>query len=216
MPNAVDSGAVDALVRAVGPMLDRGGRRAGARNLLGEVPEVRALAGSAGVYEVVKAVLGAGAFAVRGLLFDKTPGANWKVPWHQDLTIAVRGRREVAGFGPWSEKEGVAHVQPPAEVLARMVTVRVHLDECNEHNGPLRVIPGSHRSGRLSADEIALRRAEVAEVVCPVGRGGIVVFRPLLLHASSPAVRPAHRRVVHLEFAADELPGGLEWYDRVG
>ena len=35
-----------------------------------------------------------------------------------------------------------------------------------------------------------------------------------LLQASSPALEPEHRRVVHLEFAADELPGDLAWYDR--
>lgn len=95
-----------------------------------------------------------------------------------------------------------------------MVTVRVHLDECGLDNGPVRVIPGSHQAGRLSAAEIARWREEHAAFPCVSARGGALVMRPLLLHASSPSTRPAHRRVVHLEFAAAELPSGLEWYGR--
>lgn len=219
VPGAVEPAAVDVLLAAIGPLAEAVGRtRGGARHLLREVPAVRALARSAAVRGVAEAALGPGAFAVRGLLFDKTPGANWKVVWHQDLTIAVRERREVPGFGPWSEKESVPHVQAPAELLARMVAVRVHLDDCTEANGPVRVLPGSHRDGRLSAADVDARRAEAEEVVCTVPRGGILTFHALLLHASSPARAPAHRRVVHLEYVAAEwaaLPGGLTWYDRV-
>ena len=134
--------------------------------------------------------------------------------WHQDLTIAVRERREVAGFGPWSTKAGIPHVQPPAEVLERKVTLRIHLDRCGPDNGPLRVVPGSHRGGRLDAAAIADHRQRVAEVSCLVDRGGVVILRPLLLHASSAALRPGHRRVIHLECAAEDLPGGLEWHGR--
>jgi len=185
------------------------------RNLLDAVPEVRALADSAAVRGLVEPVLGAGAFPVRGILFDKTPDANWKVAWHQDLSIAVRERREVEGFGPWSEKAGVTHVQPPASVLERMVTVRLHLDDCGPDNGPVHVLPGSHRHGRL--DSAATERWRAGHVPVPTcaGAGGVLLMRPLLLHASSPSTIPAHRRVVHVEFAADELPGGLEWNDRV-
>ncbi len=212
VPDAVDPAAVDALLAAIQPVA--AGTRGGVRHLLRDVPAVRELARSAPVRAVAEAALGPGAFAVRGILFDKTPDANWKVVWHQDLTIAVRERRPVEGFGPWSEKEGVPHVQPPAELLARMVAVRVHLDDCTETNGPVRVIPGSHRDGRLAPDDIDRWRGAGPEVVCTVPRGGILAFYSLLLHASSPAQVPAHRRVVHLEFAADPLPGGLEWYER--
>ncbi|MFL5385530.1 MAG: phytanoyl-CoA dioxygenase family protein [Longimicrobiaceae bacterium] len=184
------------------------------RNLLEAVPAVAELARSPEVRALVEPVLGTGAFAVRGILFDKTPDANWKVAWHQDLTIAVRERREVAGFGPWSEKAGVVHVQPPAAVLERMVTVRLHLDPCGPENGPVQVIPGSHRAGRLSADEVQRWRAERAPEAACIGVGGVLLMRPLLLHASSPSTLPAHRRVIHLEFAADDLPGGLEWHGR--
>jgi hypothetical protein len=66
---------------------------------------------------------------VRATLFDKTPGANWPVPWHWDLTICVAVRLEAPGFGPWTLKAGVHHVQPPVEVLETMVAVRVHLED---------------------------------------------------------------------------------------
>ena len=156
-------------------------------------------------------VLGSACFPVRAIYFDKTQGANWKVPWHQDLTIAVKERREAPGFGPWSRKDGVDHVQPPMALLERMVAVRWHLDDCGAGNGPLRVLPGSHRQGRLTAAAIQAWSAREESVTCIVERGGLLVMRPLLLHASSPATVPCHRRVVHIEYAAEPLPSGLEW-----
>src|SRR4051812_19472297 len=55
------------------------------------------------------AVLGQKARPVRAVYFDKTAAANWAVPWHQDRTIVVRDRAEVAGFGPWTIKGGLQH-----------------------------------------------------------------------------------------------------------
>jgi ectoine hydroxylase-related dioxygenase (phytanoyl-CoA dioxygenase family) len=219
VPDLIGRAEVERLLQA----LDAAGGAEGARrresvyairNLLDAVPEVRALAESPAVRALVEPVLGTSAFPVRGILFDKTPDANWKVAWHQDLAIAVRERRETPGFGPWSEKAGVTHVQPPAAVLERMLTVRVHLDDCGPENGPVHVIPGSHRHGRLDADATARWRETAAAVPTCTGAGGALLMRPLLLHASSPSTTPAHRRVVHIEYAADDLPGGLEWHDR--
>lgn len=188
--------------------------RGGARNLL-DLPAATELARCDAVRAVAESVLGRGCFAVRGLLFDKRPGANWKVPWHQDLTIAARGRVEAEGFGPWSVKAGVTHVQASNAVLEQMLAVRIHLDDCGADNGPLRLIPGSHEAGVLrppAIDEwVATHEAEAGVAVA----GSILAFRPLLLHASSAAVAPSHRRVVHFDFAACELPGGLEWHWRV-
>jgi ectoine hydroxylase-related dioxygenase (phytanoyl-CoA dioxygenase family) len=128
-----------------------------------------------------------------------------------DLIIPVREKRETPGFSGWSVKDGVPHVHPPAEILAGMLTVRLHLDECGADNGPLRVIPGSHRHGKLSAEEIRRLRGETDPVVCSVAAGGALLMKPLLLHASSPAVVPGHRRVLHLEYARDPLPEGQVW-----
>jgi hypothetical protein len=196
-------------------LLDRRGEVYGGRDLLWRIEEVRRLAGSRELTGIVEAVLGPGAFAVRGLFFDKTPTANWNLPWHQDLTIAVRVRREVAGFGPWTLKGGIPHVHAPAELLARMVTIRLHLDDCGPESGPLRVLPGSHASGKLDPAAIAVWASRAGElgVDCHVPADGAVVMRPLLLHASASGTGPGHRRVIHLEYAAEDLPGGLEWYE---
>jgi ectoine hydroxylase-related dioxygenase (phytanoyl-CoA dioxygenase family) len=183
------------------------------RNLLC-VPMVRELAVSKAVKPLIDGLFGKESFAVRGILFNKTPDANWKVVWHQDRTIAVRERKDVADFGPWSIKAGVQHVQPPASFMSKMIAIRLHLDESGENNGPLRLIPRSHRAGYLSSAEIDTWR-ETPSVTCTVPRGGAILMRPLLLHASSSSLRLEPRRVIHLEFAADDLPGGLEWHDRV-
>jgi ectoine hydroxylase-related dioxygenase (phytanoyl-CoA dioxygenase family) len=193
--------------------LQLGNTKHAQRNLL-RVPIVRDLALSEPVKQLVAAILGKDCFAVRGMLFNKTSVSNWKVVWHQDKTIAVRARKDVESFGPWSTKAGVTHVQPPAPVMARMLAIRLHLDESHENNGPLRVVPGSHTAGSLSAEDIATWRQQPS-VICTVPRGGAILMRPLLLHASSSSSKPASRRVIHLEFAAEELSDGLEWHDRV-
>jgi ectoine hydroxylase-related dioxygenase (phytanoyl-CoA dioxygenase family) len=183
------------------------------RNLL-SVASVRHLAISRPVREIMESVLGPECFAVRAIFFNKTRSSNWKVVWHQDLTIAVRGRKDLNGFGPWTTKTGVLHVQPPQEVMSGLLAIRLHLDDSGIENGPLRVIAGSHRQGRLSTGQIGGWDKEQF-VTCIVPKGGALVMRPLLLHASSACASPKSRRVIHLEFAAAELPQGLDWHDRV-
>jgi ectoine hydroxylase-related dioxygenase (phytanoyl-CoA dioxygenase family) len=185
----------------------------GVRNLL-DIPEVAELAQSPAIRNLVDPILGQPAFAVRGTLFDKTPEANWKVPWHQDLSIAVQEKLDLDGFGPWSVKAGVVHAQPPVAILEGMLAVRIHIDDCHEENGPLRVIPGSHRLDRLTADQIQTITSQTAVASCPVDAGGVLLMRPLLLHASSASRSPAHRRVIHIDFACAALPGGLKWLSR--
>lgn len=187
----------------------------GVRNLLETSPAVRRLAGSAEIRQFVTPVLGESAFAVRAVFFDKVPDANWGLGWHQDSVISVRERHEVDGFTAWGQKAGVWQVQPPPEILAEMVAVRVHLDDCGPANGPLRILPGSHRHGWLD-DEIGEWKRNVAEVECVVQSGGVVSLCPLTLHASSKSLSPGHRRVIHIEFAAHDLPVPLEWNARVG
>lgn len=184
---------------------------AGQRSLLRDLPAVRELAHSAEFLSLVAELGCPGAWPVRAVFFDKNLAQNWKVPWHQDLSIAVAERRELPGFSPWSQKDGTLHVQPPTEVLQGMVTLRLHLDDCGSDNGPLRVIPGSHREGKLSPDAITRLRDSKPEQACIVSAGDVVAMSPLILHASSPAASPRHRRVIHIEYTAAALPGGLEW-----
>ncbi len=178
------------------------------RNLL-QLAFVRALIRRDEIREVLSHS-GAGLIPVRAILFDKSPDANWTVPWHQDRSIAVRSRIDLPGFGPWSQKAGVIHVQPPEEILKEMLTFRLHLDACGADNGPLRVIAETHGKV-LDPEDIVTIVREREQSRCITGAGGLVLMSPLLLHASSPATTPHHRRVIHIEFGSTRLPGGLEW-----
>lgn len=155
---------------------------------------------------------GEGAFLIKSVLFDKNKESNWLVPWHQDLTIAVKEKLDVEGFGPWSTKDDVLHTKAPQKVLSEILTIRIHLDECSAENGALKVIPGSHQLGRLK-NEALCRIAESQEpFTCEMQRGGVLLMKPLTIHASSPSAKPSRRRVLHLEYSASELPGGLQWH----
>jgi hypothetical protein len=162
------------------------------------------------------AILGPGARPVRAILFDKTADNNWAVPWHQDRTIAVRERHEFPGFGPWSVKAGVVHVEPPFDVIENMITIRAHLDDCAEDNAPLLVVPGSHRLGRVAAgqtSEIALTHGHAA---CLAAAGDLWIYATSIVHASERAQNPQRRRVLQVDYASDELPGGLQWLGVAG
>lgn len=180
------------------------------------VPELRAVADHPAVRGLAQKALRPKAFVVRATLFDKTPDANWKVPWHQDVTIAVRERKDAPGYGPWSIKEGVQHVQPPSRVLEHMVTVRVHLDGCPAENGALRVMPGTHRLGRIDQNDALRHVSESQAVICAAKAGESLVMRPMLLHASSPSSTPGHRRILHFDFADSELDEGIQWQEHNG
>jgi ectoine hydroxylase-related dioxygenase (phytanoyl-CoA dioxygenase family) len=203
----VDAGLDSAALLELGALLDT--KHPGERNLL-DLPAIRQLARSEAIRNLARPVLGNDCFAVRGILFNKTEEANWKVTGHQDCVIAVAARVGIPGWGPWSINAGVHHVRPASEVMSRMLAVRVHLDDCNADNGPLRVVPGTHKHGFLSDRQIQDWPKSRA-VTCVASRGGAILMRPLLLHSSSPAIVPGSRRVVHLEFAAEELPKGVEF-----
>jgi Phytanoyl-CoA dioxygenase (PhyH) len=192
---------------------EREGDTFGARNLF-SIPAVCKVARLARLHTLLQPLLGKDFRAVRGIFFDKTEAANWPVPWHQDLTVALRERGDVPGWTNWTVKRGVVHAQPPVEILEHMVTVRLHLDDCSPSNGPLRVIRASHGSGRLARERIREMTGAAPECVLPARAGDALFMKPLLLHASSPAKKPSHRRVLHLEFAPPMLlPAGLDWAD---
>jgi ectoine hydroxylase-related dioxygenase (phytanoyl-CoA dioxygenase family) len=161
--------------------------------------------------EILTALLGAGHGLVRALFFDKPPERTWALPWHKDLTVAVRDNRlPSCAFTKPTLKAGVPHVEAPREVREQMVTVRIHLDDVTEENGPLKVLPGSHRTGK------ELRVGDIPAQGIVVQRGDVLLMRPLVAHSSGhshPDTR-RHRRILHLEFAASaELPDGYGWYD---
>ena len=116
------------------------------------------------------------------------------------------------GFGPWTSKAEGVSVQPPVAVLENVVTLRIHLDDCDATNGALKVVPGSHRHGVVPAAAIASYTPNT--ITCAVPAGGAMLMKPLLLHASNRSTSPRPRRVIHLEFASAELPAGLAWRER--
>jgi hypothetical protein len=193
--------------------LARGRREWGVRNLL-FWSSIGALARCDKIRALVTPVLGPGARATRGILFDKSEGANWGVLWHQDLSLAVADRVDIPGWGQWTLKQGVHHAQPSEEVLEKMVTLRIHIDDCDADNGPLCILPGSHAMGRLSAPAIRALRHATSPTICAAAAGDVLMMRPLLVHSSAASERPARRRVIHLEYVDPAvLPAGVRLCD---
>ena len=149
---------------------------------------------------------------VRAVLFDKTPQANWSLGWHQDRTIAVRERQDAPGFGPWSVKAGVQHVEPPFEVIEAMVTLRIHLDPVPTDNAPLLIAPGSHRLGRIATPDVAAAVERCGTIACLADRGDVWSYATPILHASAVAEGHARRRVLQVDYAVAESIAPLAWF----
>ena len=178
------------------------------RNALAQSETIRSLAAS----ESITRHLPPAHLPVRCILFDKTPESNWPVAWHQDLTIAVQNKADIVGYSNWSMKDGVRHVQPTAELLDSMVTIRIHLDDTPKENGALKVIPGSHLHGRVESDQIS--DYLIGEKICPCEAGDAILMKPLILHASDRSQEPGHRRVIHIEYADRSLLNpALRWHE---
>ena len=182
------------------------------RELLKEIPALWPLLDTPALRQLLAGLFPAGCQLVKAIYFDKPAGSNWLVAWHQDLMINVDQRADLPGFGPWTSKPEGVSVQPPVAVLENVVTLRLHLDDCDSTNGALKVVPGSHRCGVVPASEIADYTPRAT--VCTVPAGGAMLMKPLLLHASNRSTSPRPRRVMHLEFASAELPAGLAWRER--
>jgi hypothetical protein len=210
---AVSPDDVRHVISLVEPLLagDQGSKP-GVRRVLQREPRLGELLRRTGVASLARQVCGEGVGIVRAIVFDKSPTANWLVPWHQDAVVAVKQRHDVIGFGPWSIKDGEPHCRPPRSVIDEVAVLRVHLDPCGPEQGPLRVIADSHLNGALVDHELRAAVEMGTSVDCVADAGDIVLMRPLTIHASSRATKPAaRRRVLHLECCAVRLPTPLEW-----
>ena len=174
--------------------------RAGQRHLMGSAA-VRRVATQPRVMELAAAALGGCAVPYRATLFVKSGRRNWLVVWHQDTALPLAQRLACAQWGPWSTKAGVLYAHAPAWALERIVALRIHLDASTPDNGPLRVVPGTHRAGVLDDESVFAMARQGSAVDCVVGRGGVVLMRPLLIHSSSKARVDRPRRVLHVEYA---------------
>ncbi len=179
------------------------------RQFLKEVPAAIPLIFNEKLKASITALFGDGYFVVKSIYFDKPEESNWFVAWHQDLTISVNKRTDHPGFGPWTVKQNQFAVQPPLNILQDNFTVRIHLNDADEGNGALKVVPESHLKGIYRPETIDWDVE--TETTCAVEAGGIMVMRPLLLHASNRTTNHKPRKVIHIEFSRADLPGGLTW-----
>lgn len=183
------------------------------RQFLKEVPEIESLVFNDKLKELLAEVFNKDVFVVKSIYFDKPEKSNWYVAYHQDLTISVDKKIELAGFGPWTVKQEQFAVQPPLSILKRNFTIRIHLDDTNNENGALKVIPKSHLKGIYRPETIDWNVEE--EAICEVKGGGVMLMKPLILHSSSRTTNGQKRRVIHIEFSDVELPTALQWSERL-
>lgn len=155
------------------------------------------------------------ASAIQAIAFDKTAGTNWKVTWHQDLMFPFATPATEPGFDVPCKKEGIDYARPPVAILENLLAVRLHLDDCDLTNGPLRVCPGSHRQGIIPSRDAADYVLTHTEVTCLAAEGELLLMRPLTLHCSSPAIEPRHRRVLHFVYYSGP-PLLIHWHRVIG
>jgi ectoine hydroxylase-related dioxygenase (phytanoyl-CoA dioxygenase family) len=179
------------------------------RQFLKEIPQAAALIFNSKLKAIIHNVFGSDYFVIKSIYFDKPGDSNWFVSYHQDLTISVKDRVETAGYGPWTVKQNQFAVQPPLPVLENIYTIRIHLDDTNEDNGALKVVPNSHSKGIYRPENIDW--SVETEVSCNVEAGGIMLMKPLLLHSSARSTNHNRRRVIHIEFSNVLLTEPLQW-----
>lgn len=183
------------------------------RQFLKEIPETKATIFNDRLKELIRGLFGNDYFPVKSIYFDKPGNSNWFVAYHQDLTISVDKKTAIEGFGPWTVKQNQFAVQPPLDILKNIYTIRIHLDETNEENGALKIVPKSHLKNIYRPETINWTVEE--EVSCNVPQGGIMIMKPLLLHSSGRTTNSNNRRVIHIEFSDMELPEEIEWSERL-
>ncbi|TCI90757.1 phytanoyl-CoA dioxygenase family protein [Tenacibaculum sp. M341] len=151
-------------------------------------------------------------FLSKAIFFNKPSQSNWFVGYHQDMSISVKNKVEKDGYTNWTSKNGQLGVIPPKEVLENTITFRIHLDNTDETNGALKVIPKTHTKGFIRIDENFEKENLGEEYLCNVKKGGVMLMKPLLLHASAKSTSEFDRRVIHLEFCNKEIP--MNWLER--
>lgn len=183
------------------------------RQFLKEIPAIYYLIFNDQLKACIENMTGSDFFVVKSIYFDKPASSNWFVSYHQDLTISVDKKKDLENFGPWTVKQDQFAVQPPIEILENIITIRIHLDNTDEHNGALRVIPKSHLNKICRPETIDNIKQTTS--TCYVNSGSIMFMKPLLLHSSGRTVNNKRRRVIHIEFSNFELPNALKWSERL-
>lgn len=177
-----------------------------------EIPETLSFIFNENLNKIIESTFGKGYFITKSIYFDKPEKSNWFVAYHQDLTISVDKKMEVENFENWTIKQNQFAVQPPKEILENNFTIRIHIDTTTKHNGALKVINNSHSKGIVRIENLDFENE--TETICEVKKGGIMIMKPLLFHASNKTTNNERRRVIHIEFSKQQLPSGLEWSEK--
>jgi hypothetical protein len=178
-----------------------------------EVPQSLSFIFNQNLKNIIESIFGAGYFITKSIYFDKPEKSNWFVAYHQDLTISVNKKLQIENFENWTTKQNQFAVQPPKEILQNNFTIRIHIDKTTKDNGALKVINNSHSKGVLRIENLEFENEK--ETICEVEKGGIMIMKPLLFHASNKTTNNKRRRVIHIEFSKEELPAGLEWSEKM-
>lgn len=183
------------------------------RQFLKEIPEIKDLIFNDNIKRIIREIFGEKYIVVKSIYFDKPETSNWYVAYHQDLTISVDKKLELPNFGPWTTKQNQFAVQPPLNILENIYTIRIHLDDTDENNGALKVVPRSHAKGIYRPETIDW--TVETEEICKVEKGGIMLMKPLILHGSNRTTNGKKRRVIHIEFSDIALPKQLSWSEKM-
>ena len=181
------------------------------RQLFKNVPELGELLFNKKLSELISNLSQSEYFLTKAIYFDKPSESNWFVAYHQDLSISVDKKADLENYVNWTFKKSQNGVQPPIHILNDTITIRIHLDDTDKNNGALRVIPKSHLNGIVRSDskEWNIRN----EFVCEVKKGGVMLMKPLTLHASNKTTNGKKRRVIHLEINKHQLAAPLKWLE---
>lgn len=177
-----------------------------------EVPSTLSILLNKNLKKIIQAIDGNDYFISKSIYFDKPKESNWFVAYHQDLTISVDQKMPLEGFQNWTNKQNQFAVQPPLSILENNFTIRIHLDDTTHENGALKVIEKSHLKGIYRPENIDFTTEK--ETFCEVKKGGIMLMKPLLLHASNRTTNQQRRRIIHIEFSNHLLPNNLNWSEK--
>ncbi|MEW7279032.1 phytanoyl-CoA dioxygenase family protein [Aquimarina sp. 2201CG1-2-11] len=181
------------------------------RQLMKNIPELSGLLFNQKLITLIDSFSTSDYFLTKAIYFDKPSMSNWFVAYHQDLSISVDQKTDLDNYKNWTFKKGQYGVQPPLHILQNTITIRIHLDDTDKNNGALKVIPKSHLEGiiRVESKEWDTKK----EHICEVKKGGIMLMKPLTLHASNRTLNDKQRRVIHLEFNSLQLHEPLNWLE---
>lgn len=178
-----------------------------------EIPETLSFIFNQKLRKIIKLNFGEDYFITKSIYFDKPEKSNWFVGYHQDLTISVNKKVEIENYENWTTKQNQFAVQPPKEILEQNFTIRIHIDKTTNENGALKVLNKSHEKGIVRTENIEVEKE--IETICEVGKGGVMIMKPLLFHASNKTTNNERRRVIHIEFSNQKLPSELEWSEKI-